>query len=657
MKDHLVRNVLIVSIILIGVAISIGFSFAYFTAKIVGNEDAELMKVTSGTMELTFVDNNGITLEKAKPGDKKYKTFSVENTGTLDDNYNYNIKLVVTKNTFVKRDLKYILEECSDITCNTIKEDGIKEEGYINTDSTKNGEMYLAVGIPRPEQKQIQYYKLTIDFQELNMNQNDNKEATFNGKVNVDAEEEAELYVQEANAPELYQGMIPVYFKEGNIYIADPDKDDWYNYENNEWGNAVLINYADEATRNKFYEGDKLKVDTQVQEEDILQMYVWIPRYRYKLFNVGLNGTPKQIIEIEFEKGTETTGNVSCKYIDMFNGTVKEECKNAENGNWYTHPAFTFGETELKGFWVGKFEPSDPGDSTGRNVNNIGEITILPNKTSMVSKSVSTIFNAERDIENKNATKYNLNSNEIDTRVMKNIEWGAVAYLTQSVYGIYKDEKTCNISDMGFDECEVWINNTAQGTGTDGTYSYGGTYTGCVANSVSEGPKWNLDNTDGTQPAECDEENRWNTGGVKASTTGNMYGVYDMSGGAWEYVMGVTKTQDGNDIYYASSGFAKATMPDSKYYDLYDFSTSNTTHERGHLGDSTRETLKTFGNLTGSWNSNYAYFPSVPSEGTWPWFLRGGGYNHTTAAGVFAFHWNGGGTNGTISFRSVLSAA
>ena len=25
------------------------------------------------------------------------------------------------------------------------------------------------------------------------------------------------------------------------------------------------------------------------------------------------------------------------------------------------------------------------------------------------------------------------------------------------------------------------------------------------------------------------------TGGVKASTTGNITGVYDMSGGAWEY--------------------------------------------------------------------------------------------------------------------------
>ncbi len=665
MKDHLVRNVIIVSIILIGVAISIGFSFAYFTAKIVGNEDAELMKVTSGTMELTFVDNNGITLEKAKPGDKKYKTFSVENTGTLDDNYNYNIKLVVTKNTFVKRDLKYILEECSDITCNTIKEDGIKEEGYINTDSTKNGEMYLAVGIPRPEQKQIQYYKLTIDFQELNMNQNDNKEATFNGKVNVDAEEEAELYVQEANAPELYQGMIPVYFKEGNIYIADPDKDDWYNYENNEWGNAVLINYADEATRNKFYEGDKLKVDTQVQEEDILQMYVWIPRYRYKLFNaVAGESAPKQIIEIEFEKGTETTGNVSCKYINMYNGEIKEECKNAENGNWYTHPAFTFGDTKLKGFWVGKFEPSDAQDETGKNADNIGEITILPGKTSMVLKNMSTAFIAEQTLSEE-GNKYNLKTDEVDTRVMKNIEWGAVAYLTQSVYGIYKDENTCNIEGMTKENCEVWINNSALGI-LEGYY---GTYTGCVGNLVDDGT--NFSGTDSTT-AQCEVENRWNKKGVNASTTGNMYGVYDMSGGAVEYVMGVLAndkiggvclSDKIGDVCLRGSGFVTEpakinTLPESKYYDIYTLSDNTTTHERGHLGDATREILEKFGQeYYGGWNQDRSSFPLASNSYVVPWFTRGNNFRNRSETGIFTFGRDSGYGHESESFRSVLSAA
>ena len=32
------------------------------------------------------------------------------------------------------------------------------------------------------------------------------------------------------------------------------------------------------------------------------------------------------------------------------------------------------------------------------------------------------------------------------------MEWGAVAYLAQSVYGIYKDDNTCNIANMEFKE-------------------------------------------------------------------------------------------------------------------------------------------------------------------------------------------------------------
>ena len=31
-----------------------------------------------------------------------------------------------------------------------------------------------------------------------------------------------------------------------------------------------------------------------------------------------------------------------------------------------------------------------------------------------------------------------------------------------------------------------------------------------------------------------------------ASTTGNIYGVYDMSGGSWEYVMGIYNNGTGS---------------------------------------------------------------------------------------------------------------
>ena len=69
-------------------------------------------------------------------------------------------------------------------------------------------------------------------------------------------------------------------------------------------------------------------------------MYVWIPRYKYQLFNVEGAQTTAQMINIEFEN----------------NSTSKSS--GTQNSQWLTHPAFTFGDTELNGIWVGKFESS-----------------------------------------------------------------------------------------------------------------------------------------------------------------------------------------------------------------------------------------------------------------------------------------------------------
>jgi hypothetical protein len=59
------------------------------------------------------------------------------------------------------------------------------------------------------------------------------------------------------------------------------------------------------------------------------------------------------------------------------------------NGTWLTHPAFTFGTTELNGFWVGKFENS------GSNTN----LTIKPNLQSLTNITLGDMFNATRNEE------------------------------------------------------------------------------------------------------------------------------------------------------------------------------------------------------------------------------------------------------------------
>ncbi len=409
---------------------------------------------------------------------------------------------------------------------------------------------------------------------------------------------------------ELYQGLIPVtYNSSGDVVVADTNTK-WYDYSNHEWANAVLINCADSTIKSKYFNDDmSLKssvVGKTISMDEILQMYVYIPRYRYKLFNANNGTSEEQAVDIIFEKvGTEKS-----------NGT--------KNGEWLTHPAFTFGNTELPGIWVGKFEASGTTDS----------YQIKPNQKSLTNINLATMFSTSRSTI-LNASKYGLNNN-VDTHMMKNMEWGAIAFLTNSIYGRYNDATTCIASG-----CEVWINNI--NTYTQG--QYGPSITGCAGTSVSAGVS--------SSQTVCASGYDWKTKGVNASTTGNQYGIYDMSGGAWEYVMGVQKDSSGN-VQVGSSGFSTSSLPGSKYYDLYDYQAKDGVgYTRYHLGDATREVLKnTSSQGDNAWWSDYSY--NIYSSD--PWMDRGGDYSAGSLAGVFNFSCSWAGGSAYASFRSVLTA-
>ena len=413
---------------------------------------------------------------------------------------------------------------------------------------------------------------------------------------------------------ELYQGLIPVtYNSSGDVVVADTNTK-WYDYSNHEWANAVLVNCADSTIKSKYFNDDmSLKSSAAgltISMDEILQMYVYIPRYRYKLFNAENRTSVEHAIEIEFEPKSTPKSNDS------------------RDGEWLTHPAFTFGNTELPGIWVGKFEASGTTDN----------YTIKPNLKSLTAINVSTMFNTSRTVTTTKTSIYGTNSSTSDSHMIKNMEWGAVAYLTNSIYGRYNNASTC--IDSG---CEVWINNI--NTYVQG--QYGPSITGCAGTSV------NADSSNSQNS--CASGYDWKNKGVNASTTGNQYGVYDMSGGSWEYAMGVQKDSNGN-VQVGSSGFSTSSLPDSKYYDLYDYQAEDGVgYARYHLGDATREVLKNNSSQGQNiWWSDFAY--NIYSSN--PWIDRGGGYTRDSAAGVFYFHRDSGGLdNAGASFRSVLTAS
>ena len=212
-----------------------------------------------------------------------------------------------------------------------------------------------------------------------------------------------------------------------------------------------------------------------------------------------------------------------------------------------------------------------------------------------------------------------------DSHMLTNFEWGAVSYLTNSKYGRCTS-KGCT---------EVRINNC-------NTY-----VTGIGANTVSARESSITCTT---------AANKYDgTYGKLASTTGNITGVYDMSGGSWEYVMGnVSSVKTRYTFYPSYSGFASSwyTTDTAKYLTTYAYGENSIQkgYNRGRLGDATAETLLSVSTL-GGWYSNTASFPY--SNGA-VWFGRGGRYNDGSNAGVFSFNTGNGYNDANYSSRATL---
>ena len=212
-------------------------------------------------------------------------------------------------------------------------------------------------------------------------------------------------------------------------------------------------------------------------------MWVWIPRYAYKITS-GYH-----------ENGTDTTGGtIEVAFIDTNNqflngetGTIVTDpsevtyTNNVQN-EWLVHPAFTSnaenggGFGELTGIWVGKFETTGNYNSE----TNTRTVTILPGTTNNLgSMTTNDMYQLAKSLTfGENVT--------INSHMAKNSEWGAIAYLAQSQYGVngqkIKKNSSSGLTGGSSDKKMIYMTNKGQ------------------------------------------------------STTNNAYGVYDMNGYLWENV-------------------------------------------------------------------------------------------------------------------------
>lgn len=197
-----------------------------------------------------------------------------------------------------------------------------------------------------------------------------------------------------ANKPVLFDGMAPIrYDSDGNVILASSDNstsNPWYDYSKMEYANSVIL------------KNDSYKVGDIIKEEDIVDYFVWIPRFGYKLWNVANEITDSydaygKGIDVVFVNGISNNGY---NPIDLANNT------------FIIHPAFG----NNRGFWINKNE---------------------------------VIETDEKEL----VTNYKAKSGHM----INNLEWGAMMYLTNSKFGnLYYNTSTGNLYGIYDINTNLW---------------------------------------------------------------------------------------------------------------------------------------------------------------------------------------------------------
>ena len=403
------------------------------------------------------------------------------------------------------------------------------------------------------------------------------------------------------------------------------------------------------------------------------------------------NGTPTE------EAGPDNTNILAKDYrtgcVNESNGAITRTYGSATGTTWATHPAFSWldnngnGE-ELNGLWIGKFE------TTGTVTNP----TVKPNQHANINEYIGEFYTMARSIGTgtydptnnggntiPGITQNSHNLNKATSHMLKNSEWGAITYLASSKYGA----GTNNVS----------INSAYPSTSADAdiaspSSNYRSGTTGCGPNNINRSTTAYSSVTTSTgetvdlpalssshieNPLACGDVDHSYIGsiGQLASTTNNVYGIYDMSGGAYEHVMGNLTSSDTEttphntttmqnqvkspyvDLYKESLGFDYSSSGDTN--PAWSYSANATQYNNdvctwdtcgGHALHETRQ-YQSVSSYNQSWGDDYSNF--VYSIGRW--FRRGGNADYGSSPGLFHSGGTGGSGYSNYGFRSVLLAA
>lgn len=312
MKEKIINNKQIILIVLSIVLVIIGTTFAWFTWS--STDNTSLALTIGDVAKVVYTGGNDISSSNMGPvldindGEETNFLFKKRVSDSL-------ITYIYVTPTTLPVALKEDSFKIALLKSNTVDGTYTLVDEVSMTDKVVGTEFLLTTDSSSWD---LTYYKVVIYIDGHMENPNTMMGQSFAATIRVDAE------ITYPNVPALADGMIPVAHNGTTWVKADQTNtdNDWYDYNNKKWANAVMVS---SSSRTNYMNAS---VGIEVLESDILAYYVWIPRYKYRLFNVGAEVMDPIGIQVQFENGTPTKSN----------GTA--------NGEWLTHPAFTFGTGE-----------------------------------------------------------------------------------------------------------------------------------------------------------------------------------------------------------------------------------------------------------------------------------------------------------------------
>lgn len=182
------KKIISISIVALLVIVSVGVSFAFFTANMSGGESASTITLKAGTLDIAFAGGDTLIFNNIYPKTEAWgtKTFTVKGNNTTDLRMPYSLSLIIDYNEFTSNVIQYGLHSVNTGNNGEVVPSTVANVGIATGASTISlgTDGYFLKGTDV-----IHTYQLSIYFPDTGISQNEEQEKKIGAHIGITAGE------------------------------------------------------------------------------------------------------------------------------------------------------------------------------------------------------------------------------------------------------------------------------------------------------------------------------------------------------------------------------------------------------------------------------------------------------------------------------------